>query len=234
MKKITILFLGASIFYLLGAITVQYKLFPYPLILDFKNNTLGLTNRSKLRDNIYKIKIDLYNIYEIKQTKIVMLGDSITCGANWKELLNNSVVNRGIGMDYTTGFINRLNNIYKINPKYVFIMGGTNDIAHNYNTVDVTFKNYIFIIKSLQSHNIIPIVQSTLYARKSKHYNNKIQKLNTLLESYCKNNQIKFINLNKKLSKDKFLIQDYTYDGVHLNADGYKIWSNEIRQYLYL
>jgi lysophospholipase L1-like esterase len=160
-----------------------------------------------------------------------MLGDSITFGINWNELVGNlNIINRGVGSDITKGFIERLENIYKLNPKYVFIMGGINDIGRGYD-VDTIFKNYKLIIKKLQINNIIPIVQSTLFTT-NKKYSIKVRRLNRLLIEYCKNNKIDFINLNSKLSKNGILIQDYTYDGVHLNANGYEIWKNEITKYL--
>jgi lysophospholipase L1-like esterase len=62
---------------------------------------------------------------------IVMLGDSITAGVEWNELLGiPNIANRGIGSDTTEGFYNRLENIYKIKPKICFIMGGINDIGY--------------------------------------------------------------------------------------------------------
>ena len=37
MQNIILSILGAGIFYLSGAITVRYELFPYPQIVDMKN-----------------------------------------------------------------------------------------------------------------------------------------------------------------------------------------------------
>ncbi|HIP33554.1 MAG TPA: GDSL family lipase [Bacteroidia bacterium] len=231
MQKVILSILGAGIFYLGGAVTVQYKLFPYPQIIDLKNGKLLDSRADYLKNNQYAQQVGLYNLYQTKQSKIVMLGDSITFGANWNELLDDvNIINRGIGSDITNGFIHRLENIYKLNPKYVFIMGGINDIAKGYK-VDKIFKNYKIIIEKLKSKNIRPIVQSTLFTTKSKH-KNKVKKLNLLLMEYCKNNKIDFINLNDKLSKNDILIDDYTNDGVHLKPNGYEIWKKEIEKYL--
>ena len=107
------LLVGASLLYLSGAITVQYKLFPYNLVLKLKNkNDL---RPDYLKNMKYEKQTSLYNIYEIKKAEIVMLGDSITFGVNWNELLdNNNIINRGIGSDTTEGFIQRLDYIYKL------------------------------------------------------------------------------------------------------------------------
>jgi hypothetical protein len=45
----------------------------------------------------------------IVKGKVIMLGNSITEGGNWKKLLKDStVINRGISGDVTFGVINRL------------------------------------------------------------------------------------------------------------------------------
>jgi len=231
MQKKILLVLGAGIFYLGGAITVQYKLFPFPQIIALKNGTIFDNKPDYLQNKKYIQQIGLYKIYQTKEAKIIMLGDSITYKVNWNELFNNqNIINRGIGSDTTEGFLHRLNFIYKLNPEYVFIMGGINDIGKGYKVEEI-FKNYKTIIEKLKSKNIIPIVQSTLFTTKKKH-TNKVKKLNNLLMQYCKKNKIDFINLNDKLSKNGTLIKDYTVDGVHLKPKGYKIWKNELEKYL--
>lgn len=231
MRKIMLSILGAGIFYLGGAVTVQYKLFPFPQIVDLKNGTLSDDRADYLKNKKYTQQVGLYEVYQTKQSKVVMLGDSITFGVNWNELLDDvNIINRGIGSDTTEGFVERLNYIYKLNPEYVFIMGGINDIAKGYK-VDEIFQNYKNIIEKLQSKNIKPIVQSTLYTRKEER-KEKVKQLNSLLMKYCKENKVDFINLNSKLSKNEILIKDYTYDGVHLKPIGYIIWRDELRKYL--
>lgn len=231
MRKIILSILGAGIFYLSGAVTVQYRLFPFPQIVDLKNGTLFDDRANYLQNKQYTQQVGLYEIYQTRQSKVVMLGDSITFGVNWNELLDDvNIINRGIGSDTTEGFVERLDFIYKLSPEYVFIMGGINDISKGYK-VDEIFQNYKNIIEKLQSKNIKPIVQSTLFTSREKHQQ-KVKQLNSLLMKYCKENKVDFINLNSKLSKNEILIKDYTYDGVHLKTSGYKIWRDELRKYL--
>lgn len=160
-----------------------------------------------------------------------MLGDSITFGINWNELFNMNIINRGIGSDTTEGFLSRMENIYAINPKKVFIMGGINDIFKGIE-VNQIFSNYIKIIEALKNKNIVPYIQSTLYNNRDINLNVKVTELNNLLKEYAIKNNITYIDLNEKLSKNDLLIADYTYDSVHLNSNGYKIWKKEIEQYI--
>lgn len=187
------------------------------------------------RDNYrYEQQTGLYGVYRKKKAAIVMLGDSITYGVNWNELLNRDVANRGIGSDTTQGFLNRLTYIYEISPEICFVMGGINDISHSIPVQEI-FQNYKGIIEGLKSQGIIPVIQSTLYTSRPtdcEHRNSIVKELNELLYHYANEHRIEFIDLNARLSQGNKLVQEYTYDGVHLNSRGYEMWSEEIESVL--
>lgn len=167
------------------------------------------------------------------QEKIIMLGDSITRGGEWQKLLNyNNIENHGINGDTTKDILNR---VEKIAPdtKKVFIMAGINDFAKGY-SAGSTFIIYKEIVEMLRKKDIKVYIQSTLYAgsRMAPVFNNKVKELNSLLKDFAKKNRIKFIDLNRHLSKNGVLTRKYTRDEVHLNAIGYYIWSNVIKAYI--
>jgi lysophospholipase L1-like esterase len=108
--------------------------------------------------------------YKNKEYRVVMLGDSITAGVAWNELLGISgIANRGIGSDTTGGILGRLSNIYELNPKICFIMAGINDIGKNI-AMEIIINNMTQIIDELENHGIEVIIQSTLYV--SDEYGN--------------------------------------------------------------
>lgn len=189
-----------------------------------------------LKNPNYAHEMDLYKIYKTKEADIVMLGNSITHGINWNELLGrNGVVERGIPSDIVEGYAARLDNVIKLKPKFCFVMGGINDI-YNWTPIDKIFDTYVKIITELKKNNIKPIIQSTLYAGvKWKSYNDRnreVTKLNKLLQEYAKKNFIEYIDLNKKMSTKNILNANITVDGIHLNAEGYKMWAIEIEKIL--
>jgi hypothetical protein len=58
-----------------------------------------------------------------KNYDIVMIGDSITYGGDWNILLDNEkVANLGIGGVSTDNVLNRLDDVYFLEPKICFIM----------------------------------------------------------------------------------------------------------------
>ncbi|MCX8009740.1 MAG: GDSL-type esterase/lipase family protein [Ignavibacteria bacterium] len=211
-------------------------------IFTFRGNLMKHEQDQSKKDALfhknlnYKLQTDLYDIYKTKQADIVMLGNSITFGVDWSELLNRKdVVNRGIGGDYTEGMLNRIQYVYKVKPQICFIMAGINDIYENI-PVETIFNNYKKIIEGLKKNLIIPVIQSTLYVSDkwifSKEKNLEVQKLNSLLKNYAKENKIEFLDLNSKLADEMKLKDEYTYDGVHLTAKAYEIWGKEVDKIL--
>ena len=182
--------------------------------------------------SFYSIRTTFFSEYN-NEYRVVMLGDSITADVEWNELLGiSSIANRGIGGDTTYGFCKRLETIYQLNPEICFIMGGINDIFSGV-PVDKILKNMKKIIEGLKENNIRPIVQSTLYVSQEvsfwKRKNKFVNELNNGLNNICIENDIMFIDINKKLSEAGKLKNEYTYDGVHLLGTGYREWGRLIK-----
>lgn len=180
----------------------------------------------------HRLQRSLYSIYRTEKAEIVMLGNSRIHGVNWNELLGrDDIAERGIPGDVLRDFLGRMNDVYRLKPKLCFIMGGVNDIYTGY-PPELILSNYKKVIKGLIDHNITPVIQSALYvARKwpqASVRNPEIHILNNLLRSYAEKNNIPFIDLNLRMSTGEALRNELTFDGIHLNAQGYAIWRNEI------
>lgn len=219
----------AILFYLLGFVTANYY---YPLLMSLKDCFIA-TEASVVHDYRtnwnYTLQTGLYDLYPKKRAEIVMLGDSHTYRLNWSELFpDRMIVNRGVDGDTTAGFISRLPYIEALNPEYICICGGYNDFRKGF-SADTAFANLKTLIEKIQRKGMIPIVQSTPQASHTQ-YTDKITQLNNLLKVYCDTNNIVFIDLNKRLTVDNLLLEEYTYDGVHLNANGYTIWKEELER----
>lgn len=208
--------------------------------LEFLNwgRTYSQTNADTLykQNRNYTIQTELYNIYRTEKADVVMLGNSITFGVNWNELMGRTqIVNRGIGSDNTAGFLQRMEYIYRLHPKLCCIMGGINDIYQDA-PVEKVFENYKKIVERLQEHKIVPIIQSTLFVstkwRRYAEKNLEVAKLDSMLADYARFNGIEFLNLNAVMSKDRLLREELTTDGVHLTAKGYALLRDELEKIL--
>ncbi len=209
---------------------------PYASYSFFKSLSESKTESKSYFGSFYLHKTSLYKILSKKNSyNIAMLGDSITDWGEWNELLDrNDIVNRGISGDSTEGVLKRIEGINSSVTK-VFVMIGINDLGKG-KSVDYVFDNYKKIVTMLKQKNMQPIIQSTLFVDSVKiHYikNNHVEQLNNKLKKYAIENDLIYIDLNTELSKDKKLRSDYSYDGIHLNGDGYKAWKEVLKPYLY-
>ncbi|MGD9706502.1 MAG: GDSL-type esterase/lipase family protein [Candidatus Delongbacteria bacterium] len=184
---------------------------------------------------LYDVRKEQHMSYDI-QADIVMLGDSMTEFADWSELTGrDDVVNRGISGDITEGMLKRLDTVFKVKPKICFFMGGINDIIRRVSYERIR-ENIFSVMKELQNNEIKPVIFSIIFTGtqfdESARINSLANQLNSDLEQYAKKNSIEYIDLNLIMCPEGFLKSEYTYDGLHLNADGYKIWSSSLKEYL--
>ena len=171
--------------------------------------------------------------------KTIFLGNSITEGANWQQLLNDAtVINRGIGGDNTFGLLHRLDEIMIRQPKRLFILIGINDLSKDI-PLPVIVANYRTIIRRIKSGSKV----TTIYVQSVLPLNNTIQgfpqhydkadqviRLNQLLQQMATTEKVAFINLYPHfLDKQGRLQAALTGDGLHLNAKGYAVWGKLIR-----
>ena len=228
---VTVLFLICfSYFY--GVVTVQYKVFPFNQIRYVKNFIYPSNTNNSIKSPKYLHAKSFFEIHGIK-ADIVMVGDSITDGAEWHEMIrSHTIVNRGIGGDTTDGIINRISSIISTKAKKSFIMVGINDLNKGY-SVEKVFSNYEGIVNELKLANIKPYIQSTIYAgERLSSLNESIISLNNKLKSLSEKEGIVYIDLNKELSTGGILNKKYTEDDVHLNGEGYLVWKKLISPYL--
>ena len=96
---------------------------------------------------------DMYDHLPDTKNEIVFLGNSITDGAEWFELLGNKRCrNRGISADVTEGVLLRLDAVTKLQPAKIFIMIGVNDLSRNM-TVDEITANYRTILERIRTES---------------------------------------------------------------------------------
>ena len=84
------------------------------------------------RSELYGQRASLFATLPVDTNTIVFLGNSLTHGCEWHELLGmTNVVNRGINGDTVDGIEERLDCIVEGQPAKIFLMSGTNDVSHD-------------------------------------------------------------------------------------------------------
>jgi len=182
-----------------------------------------------------KAKIDIQNSFKKSVDDIVFIGDSKTEGFNLQETFNNlHIKNRGMGGDTTGDVLSRIHFVTSGKPKKIFLEIGVNDFGAN-SSVKKTFENLKRICEKVEkeSPSTKVYVQSLLPTTlESKRLNEKINVYNRLLKSYCNVKGLTYIDLNPNFLSGNELNKKYTVDGIHLNAEGYKLWAILLKSYI--
>lgn len=196
------------------------------------------------RPGNFALKVDLFRSYPNSPNDIIFLGNSITAGTDWMELLGKTAVrNRGISGDITFGVLERLHEVTEGAPAKVFILIGINDISRNIPD-SLIIGNYEKMIQRIKKespktkiyfHTLLPVNNS--FTQFKNHYNKDehILFVNESLKALSAKEKITLIDLYPHfLDSDKKLAKKYTIDGLHLNAEGYKVWADVLKKGGYL
>lgn len=182
----------------------------------------------------YQTKKSIYESYTHEKSETIFLGDSLTDYYEWGEALSDhQVLNRGIAGDTTTGVLNRIEEIIDANPERVYLMIGINDMiaGQSINKIETNYKYILDLLKN-QSPNTTVYVQSVLPINKAltRHNvsNKNIMNLNERINNLALLYDYKYLDLYPAFLEFGQLNKDYTFDGLHLNGEGYKVWTREI------
>src|SRR5688572_25430872 len=105
------------------------------------------------RPGNFKLKVEQFRSYPNSSKDIIFLGNSITAGVDWNELLQlKRVRNRGISGDISFGILERLDEITEGKPAKVFILIGINDISRNIPD-SVILRNYKNMVQRIKQHS---------------------------------------------------------------------------------
>lgn len=173
------------------------------------------------------------------------MGDSLTL---WfpTELLpeDRKWLNQGISGETSDGVLKRLNLFDRTQPEVIFVMIGINDLIRGVSD-QVILDNQRQIMSYLrQAHPKAQIlVQSILpHAGEAATWvgrdkllaipNDRIRQLNQQLQRIAVKERVKYLDLYPLFSNQQGnLRQEFTTDGLHLNAPGYIVWRTALQIY---
>ncbi|MEH6681636.1 MAG: GDSL-type esterase/lipase family protein [Sediminicola sp.] len=197
---------------------------------------------SLYRPASYPLKVDQFKSYPDSPNDIIFLGNSITAGTDWSELLENaSAKNRGISGDTTYGILERLDEVVEGRPAKVFLLIGINDISRNIadrfilrnirkiteRILEGSPRTQVFV------QTLLPVNNS--FSKYKNHYNKDghIATVNTGLKDLEDQLGITLVDLHPHfLDGEGRLDARFTHDGLHLNADGYAHWATLLQPFL--
>ncbi len=173
---------------------------------------------------------------EVKASPVaVFMGDSITDG--WARVRpeffsDNNYLGRGISGQTTCQMLARLRpDAIDLKPKFILILGGTNDIAQNNGPIEVDniVGNIISMCELAKFNGITPVICSVLPAHEyawRKHIKpiEKISELNSKLKAYAESTEgVEYLDYYSALvDSRKGLSKEDSRDGCHPTESCYK------------
>jgi len=207
-----------------------------------------------LREKREKVeKFRILNQY-VKKGEILFAGSSLMEGFPVNEFLidfdvDKKIYNRGIGGYVTEELMMALEEcIFDLAPSKIFLNIGTNDIAQEGYTVEKLIKNYTFIITEIKRRLPETVLYVMAYypingvddfegkSEKSwflQRSNASIAKANEKVKEMALVMDCRYIDLNKGLfNEEGQLKKEFTIEGLHMYANGYKAVWEEMLAYI--
>lgn len=187
----------------------------------------------------WKHRASLFRSLPNPEGEICFLGDSITDGCEWRELIGDDrVTNRGISGDTSWGLMARIDEVTEGKPAKVFLMIGTNDLAWGGKTVPEVRVKIAEVLDTIKRQSpgtriylqsVLPVIDGMV----NRFENKNIDPMNAELEKLAREKGVTWIDLapffkdgNGQLKKA------YTADGLHLTGEAYYQWYSVIRKHM--
>ena len=197
--------------------------------------------RTANQDKYYVRRATHFDDLPVYRHDIIMLGNSLTDGAEWNELLRNPrVKNRGIIGDIVQGLYERMEPILKSKPRKIFILSGVNDVSHGVDgdSIARAMEKLIVLIKKrsprtkIYLQSMLPFNTDVQMWKLLKGREQVVIDGNRAMEKMAKRQGVTWIDLYPLfVDKNGKLREDLTNDGLHLLGPGYLIWRDAIIKY---
>lgn len=188
-------------------------------------------------DDAFRLhRYDSWKVMKLPKDAIVFAGNSITDMHVWAEAFGNDphIVNRGNSGGYSYEVLANVESWVRFKPAKVFIKIGTNDLGTNRTEQSIAdnIAKTVDIIRR-ESPNTQIYLQSILPARDQAYKSPKtIQATNELIKAIAaKNENTTYVDLYSKMG-GILKGAPYSLDNLHLEAYGYKLWVDAIKDYV--
>lgn len=232
-----VLLVGAFVW---GLAAGTYEVFPYELVRSAKNAIDGDDGTRDPTEYIGNPDATASSDGDIRwgtRADNVLIGDSLIADARIEEMFTDvSIANRGVGGDTIQGVLDRLPAILALEPKRAVIFVGHNDVLFE-NPNDKILDRFATLIDRLQAAGVEPVVQSvlvcgTISSCTAVRRDNTVR-LNVGLKALAERKDIPFVDLNAAISDQSGVKPALTWDGLHLNGEGFRTWRELTSPYLY-
>jgi len=166
---------------------------------------------------------------------VVMLGDSLIGYGDWKRLLPDLPLrNYGIPGDTVGGVLGRLETIISARPRAVLLLIGTNDLSLWMRRAERHILSHIdSILRRLRRGSPDTLVTLQSLLPREAMLADAIRRLNCQLALLADEHNCDFLDLFDHFADPGGgLRPEFTGDGLHLTAAGYRCWAELLEPHL--
>lgn len=208
------------------------------LFFLFITNILCVFSQNRFQEEVNTIQKKYSSIWNKNKETVVFTGSSSI--RMWRSVDSifhkHQIMNTGFGGSQAEDLLHFLDPlVLDYNPTRIFIYEGDNDIASTKKPKEIikTFKDIITKIQLQNSSTKIFLI-STKPSIRRWHLKKEYKRLNRKIKRLSKKDiNLFFIDVWKPmLYKSKLNKELFLSDGLHMNAEGYKIWHTATKQHL--
>lgn len=169
--------------------------------------------------------------WESQFPDIALLGDSLFQWGDWEQLLpKHLVMNAGVAGQTIAQIGERADYVARSRPSQVLLLMGTNNV-NRHDSLELMQREYAKVLDHTQAlgmHVFVALIPNTSN-RFADHiaFNRSVQSFNVWLLTQCRQRNVTCIALEPADADVTPLRAD---DGLHISADGYKQWAEQIEQ----
>jgi lysophospholipase L1-like esterase len=199
-------------------------------------------------------RADWYHVLQNKETEIaslqwkdkrpllILAGDSHIEMGDWYALFGGAYATRNCGLSRATiqDVAVLVKSIPDAHPEAVILMCGINNIGRG-DSINLCTKSYEKLLQATRTHlnpktvivlSVMPVRQSPV-DQNSRRENETVIAFNEVLKVLSPRYNATFLNVNDKVTDSRGgLSEGLTFDGLHLNREGYKRIGNTVEHSL--
>lgn len=173
---------------------------------------------------------------------IVFFGDSITDHCDLEKYYPQyTVYNRGISGDSTYHLLERMEDVYVLEPSVVVLLIGVNDFMNDARPVEDVVADYTKILDELKENlpETVVVCQSVYPGADGRQfkvadYNDDIIELNKAIKELAEERNYIYADIHPYLLAEgsPLINSEYCTDGVHPNEAGYIVIAEHLTEYI--
>jgi lysophospholipase L1-like esterase len=196
-----------------------------------------IANKAKANKARWYVETEKQAYYQrqvgAEKMRILMLGDSLTAQGNWALLLGrDDTMNYGIAGETTLDLLERLDEVLATRPEVVCLMIGINDLVNVNAGADGVLRRQVESCKRILDSGAKLLLGNVLPTTFDNSVNGMVQLINAGLAAKAAEIGYYFVDMTEDFATNGSLRAELSYDGLHLNLDGYKIWARHLGLHL--